>query len=308
MELVAMFEGQIDFGLDLNRLAAELEVFSSRWDFRRKARANGRAADDDSHASEGAARWLMTEAETDPGAARRILEYSRQLGLVDAQRPSRSAYDCIAVLGGARLSCKLRPELAADVIRSGVKTTLVALLGAARPIPDSERDATDTYAPGATDEFGLLLAGGEGPLGFSGHTYVEDQSDDLTNANLSWVSRRYKGSVGGHPVSVLALSAPSSDPGKRRANSADTLQFMIAQAGFAPSAAILLVTSQIYVPYVQLEAIRVVTMPHKILVETIGVPSVSMPQLQGLATPNNYLQEVRSTIQAAQRFCVLFPA
>ena len=63
----------------------------------------------------------------------------------------------------------------------------------------------------------------------------------------------------------------------------------------------LLVTSQIYVPYQQLEAIRMLGLPYGLSLETIGFPNDWSAGLQGLQKPENYLQEIRSVLQSAGR-------
>lgn len=201
----------------------------------------------------------------------------------------------------------LRPLRAAEVIRSGVTTDIVGLLGAPRPIPKSERDATDTYAPGAMDEFDLIVAGGQQALGFDARRFDEQRYDSPTNPNLGWVIRRFEATLDGRSFPVVAVSAPSSDAERRRANSADTLTFFLDRQHVPQNARILLITSQIYVPYLQLEALRTVAIPRKLIVETIGFPGDRMPELHGLSNPNHYLQEIRSTIQAARRFCEAYP-
>jgi len=49
-------------------------------------------------------------------------------GLVQARRPTLSKYDYVVALGGARLSCKFRPLLAAELIRAGLSVDHVVLL------------------------------------------------------------------------------------------------------------------------------------------------------------------------------------
>jgi len=307
-DLVTLFDGRISLqGHPLDAALERLEIFSDRWDFRRIARERGAAADDNLRQGAGAARWLSAATELPPEMEVRVLNNAKHLGLVQAQEPSQSAYDHIVVLGGARISCKIRPFRAAEVIRAGVQVEKIVLLGAARPIPDSERDATDTYAPGAANEFDLIIAGAQQAFDFDTSVFREDRYDDRDNHNLSWIVRRFEASYDSHPLKITAMSAPSSDPLRRRANSADTIIFFLDRDNVQPGERILLITSQIYVPYVQLEAIRTVALPKKMLVETIGFPGDRMPQLQGLSNANHYLQEIRSAIQAARRFCIAYP-
>lgn len=66
---------------------------------------------------------------------------------------------------------------------------------------------------------------------------------------------------------------------------------------------VLLITSQIYVPYQQMEAVRTWAIPNNIYVETVGFPTEwNDSKQQGMMLAANYLQEVRSTIQAINRY------
>jgi len=307
IDLVEMFDGTINFQEGLDDLLRDLHIFSDRWDFRRMARKRGVPADDELHQGQGAARWFTEAIGLSEEVKDSILENAKHLGLVHDLEPSKPSYDCIIVLGGARLSCKLRPLQAAEVMSAGVTASTVALLGAARRIPSSERDATDTYAPGAVDEFDLIVAGGEQALGFDAKTFEGERYDHPSNSNLSWVIGRFRACFEGRSLPVVAISAPSSDPERRRANSADTLMFFLDRENVSQNGRLLLITSQIYVPYVQLEALRTVALPRKLFVETIGFPGDRMPELQGLCNANHYLQEIRSAIQAARRFCEAYP-
>jgi hypothetical protein len=256
----------------------------------------------------GSARWLSAATGLPESAEARVFADASHLGLVQARRPTLSKYDYVVALGGARLSCKFRPLLAAELIRAGLSVDHVVLLGAARPVAESEREATDTYAPGASDEFDLIVAGAQEAFGFDASAYNEKRFDDPSSANLSWVVRHLSTSFEGKSLTVTAISAPSSDPLRRRANSADTIIFFLQYERVPADTTLLLITSQIYVPYVQLEALRTVALPFRMSVETVGFPIEWMPPLQGLNNANHYLQEVRSTIQAARRFCQAYPA
>jgi len=168
------------------------------------------------------------------------------------------------------------------------------MLSGARPIADSEREATDTYAEGAVTEFDLICKGAE--RCFSLSKYKESRYDDY-NINSSWAVRTYEGRI-----PIISIAGPSTEPDKRRANSADTYKFFFERYRVEKGAKLLLITGQIYVPYQQLEAIRTLALPYGVSVETIGFPSDWGGKLQGMHQPSNYLQEIRSTIQAMSRF------
>lgn len=127
-------------------------------------------------------------------------------------------------------------------------------------------------------------------------TEFEEERHCDSNINLSWAVRTYK-----NVCPVIALEGPSTEPNKRRANSADTYKFFVEKLHVPEGAKVLLITSQIYVPYQQLEAIRILSIPYNIVIETIGFPNDWSGQMQGMQQPSNYLQEIRSTIQAMSR-------
>lgn len=291
----------------LNHVLEQLETFSDRWDFRRMARERGAASDDKLPGGIGAARWLSADAELPADWNARILADVEKLGLIRAEDPKELEYDQILVLGGARLSCKLRAIRAVEILGQGTRAGVIGLLGAARPVGEGERDATDSYAPRALDEFDLAIAGAQHAFGFNVERFTERRHDDPANKNREWRIRRFEAATGNQQLPIVAVSAPSSDPDRRRANSADTIMFFLDHEPATHTKRILLITSQIYVPYVQLEAIRTVAFPRGVTVETIGFPGDRMPELQGMSNPHHYLQEVRSAIQAARRLCHVFP-
>lgn len=293
-KLIGSFGSKIPNGLKLESLIYWLLDFSNQWDFRRLQREA--AAKD---IGEGA-RWLLNSTEITTYQQQIIKESVSKLGLTGISEPSRRTFDLLIVLGGARLSCLLRPRWAARlVIEKRIIPKTVILLASSRPVADSERDATDTYAKNANSEFDLMNAGAESSFQIT-KKFTEERYDDPTNVNKSWVIRQYT-TTAGFPK-VISLSAPSSEPDSRRANSADTYEFVFSKFRVPPGSSLLLVTSQIYVPYQQLEAIRTVALPHEVVVETIGFPSEWAGELQGMTGATNYLQEIRSTIQSAYRF------
>lgn len=66
----------------------------------------------------------------------------------------------------------------------------------------------------------------------------------------------------------------------------------------------------IYVPYQQVEGMRALALPHDLIVDTTGHPNtwtsdVPVPNFRG---PGQYLQEIRSTLQACARLATDYPA
>ena len=72
------------------------------------------------------------------------------------------------------------------------------------------------------------------------------------------------------PVSVIA--APSSEPEVRRTNTPDSYQWFATEfAGLQAGQRLLLVTSDIYVPFQHADAVRVLGLPYEVTVETMGI-------------------------------------
>jgi hypothetical protein len=297
--LVKSFGSEIPSHLATIDLGAWLLDFSERWDFRKLQQ--GAVAKDTGEGS----RWLITNSSLTESQRDVIKEAARELGLIGIEIPRKNSYDFVWVLGGARLSCLLRPRLVAHLVSEhSLHCGTIALLASERPISSTERNATDTYAPGAETEFDLINRGAEIAFNMPS-SFTEERNDDAINKNQSWIIRRYD-KVEDFPL-VMSMSAPSSEPEKRRANSADTYEFFFHHVQVPPGSSLLLITSQIYVPYQQLEAIRTVALRHNIVIETVGFPLEWSGNLQGMTEPSNYLQEIRSTIQSANRFFSAFP-
>ena len=82
---------------------------------------------------------------------------------------------------------------------------------------------------------------------------------DAGHPHHSWSSRTYR-PAGLPPVRVLA--APSSEPHRRRAHTADTQRFWAGHVRLAPDDAVLLVTAPIYVPFQHCDALRTLAVPY----------------------------------------------
>jgi len=291
-KLVNAFEGEIPERFDLSDLSKWLLDFSDCWDFRSKQKQAF-----DSKVGEGV-RWLVTDNGLSDEQKSLAFVAASELGLRDNFTPSIKDFDYVWVLGGAKLSCLLRSRLAHDAIKNMTHSPkAVIMLASMRPIGDAEREATNTYAPDAETEYDLFIATAQQEFNVN-NDFNEERHDDIENANSSWVVRKYP--VYGYDVYIIA--APSSDPQKRRANSADTYEFFFNRFQAPKGSSILLTTSQIYAPYQHLEAVRTIAIPHIIYLDTIGFPPEWGGALQGMNSPSNYLQEIRSTIQAISRF------
>lgn len=262
----------------------ELIEFSERWDFRGK-QAN--------------ARWSIADCDFSSQQKEKIIKAADKLGLIGCTIPSKKEYDYILVLGGARMSCLFRMKYAKRICDMyDIKAKYIVGLASMREVMDTEREATDTYALEARTEFDLMRAALFNV--FEGLSLEDKEGYIGENLNSSWAREAY--CAQDMPVTILA--APSLKPEKRRANTSDTFAFFTERLQVENRSDILLVTSQIYVPYQQLEAVRMLGIPYKHSLETIGFPNEWSANLQGLQKPENYLQEIRSVLQSAGRLII----
>ncbi|TWH65457.1 hypothetical protein JD77_00394 [Micromonospora olivasterospora] len=279
--LVAHFGGDWPPG-DLATVLARLDDFSARhWDFR-----GGRERPD------------AREPALDDGTVRLVLDAAAALGLVRPAPPARPAYAHLVVLGGLARACLRRVSYAGHLLRAGTRVAgEVAVLGSFRPLSEWEqRTLADAgLAPCATEVDALDAAV---RLAFRMTAASEEDGHDGGHPHHSWSARTYR-PAGLPPVRVLA--APSSEPDRRRAHTADTQRFWAEHVRLSPGDPVLLVTAPIYVPFQHCDALRTLALPYGCGIETVGVDP-AVPDLTRLPeptlSPGRYLQEIRSAIRA----------
>lgn len=291
-EIVFSFGGKIPENVSLEEKAKWLLSFSDCWDYRNKQKLCDRKTGEN-------ARWEIKNDGITEKQYQAVQKGVSALGLLGVEQPQENKFDYIIALGGARFSCLYRPKYIHYLItEAGISTNGIVLLSGMRDILESERVATNMYAPEAQTEFDLINAGAEQVFQLD-EEYIEERYHNQ-NSNLNWAIRRYI--AGSKKIPIVSLSGPSSEPDKRRANSSDTYKFFMQKQSVESGTKLLLVTSQIYVPYQQIEAVRTLAEPYDIYIETVGFPPEWSNKLQGMMEPVNYLQEIRSTIQAINRY------
>lgn len=279
--LVARFGGTWPDG-DLTELLRFLDDFSARhWDYR-----GGRERPD------------AREPDLDPATAKLVLDAAAALGLIQPVPPTRPAYAHLVVLGGLAHACVRRVAYAAQLLRAGLAVNgEVAVLGSFRPLSDWERRMlADSGLPADDTEVDVLDTAVRQVFGVAAP--AEQAGVDAGHPHHSWSSRTYRPD-GLPPVRVLA--APSSEPDRRRAHTADTQRFWAGHVRLAPGDEVLMVTAPIYVPFQHCDALRTLALPYWCGIDTVGVD----PALADLAvlpeqtlTPGRYLQEIRSAIRS----------
>ncbi len=286
-ELIHSFGGDYESNTTLEERIRKLQKFSDVWDFRNRQKKDLNSAEN--------ARWTIEDNQLSEKQKNLTMKAAKKLGLIGCTVPSQKHYDYILALGGAQMSCLFRMKFAKELCdQYDVSVQSIAGLVGMRKVMESERNATDTYAPDAETELDLMRASVKKVFGSLEIT--EKQEYISKNENESWVLERYS-----YDIPIILMAAPSGEPEKRRANTADTFAFFREHSNIEKNKSILLVTSQIYVPYQQLEAIRMLGLPYGYSLETLGFPNEWSIHMKGLNNPENYLQEIRSVIQSAGR-------
>lgn len=219
-----------------------------------------------------------------------VLAAAEALGLVTAPGPSRQTYDYCLILGGLVRACITRPRYAAMLSQSGTALHQIVALGGFRPLEGNEVGLARRMNVRAEDEFEAMDIGVR--IAFEMTESPTVTTGDGSRSKSDWRIHDYPN----HRCCVVA--APSSEPEKRRANSADTYAWWANRTEGLAGSHVLLITNPIYVPYQGAAATEVLAMRFDIDVETVGISACAAHL--GLETqsfhPSDYLQEIRSGI------------
>lgn len=209
------------------------------------------------------------------------------LGFAGPHEPAGRSYDHVLVLGGGVRTMMARSELAASVLRGGVEARTVAGLGSLRRLDAQAAPLPHCATEGDAVELGLRRA-----LALRTSTV---RRDGVSALGEPWWVRSYGDAQ--PPVHVLA--APSTRLGLR-ANTGDTL------VGWAEivepevaGARLLLVTTDVFVPFQHCDAIRLLGLRYGCTIDTIGHATVANRWVRP-TRPFAVLQEVRSAIRSMQ--------
>ncbi len=260
-------------------------------------------------------------ADFDDATRLRVAELADALGLVEPTRPAHDSYDMTLILGGGFRSPLLRSRYAAYLERQGVTLGEISLLGSPRFLitnEPAEAPVTSEYAPGATDEFDLMIAAATRELGVQPEPvtmlcgcsltsqicprwrhaddpgaakvppeYTHERATRLTAQH----DRKPRGSV---------ISASTSRP-PYRPDTSDTFELWMRHAGPAPAQRALVVTTQVFVPFQRFEGLRRLYLPLGLSVDTVGFGADWGDRP---LTTEYLLQEILSAIRSARRLVV----
>ncbi|BCO49003.1 hypothetical protein MINTM008_49440 [Mycobacterium intracellulare] len=299
-QLVAMFGGVFPRHANLAARLAALDEFSEVWDYRGRARARRGGQQVRCQDADGGARWMIPRLDLPDRQLDTITTLAQQLGLTDESRRTDATFDYMLVIGTGRYSNMLRARWARNLAAEN-RVGHIVLAAASRQLLPSEHDAAASCAPGARTEFELLAAAATDAFGVDTREAVRhgrQRVGDPHRGQMVWRFSEDSNDVG---LPITLLEAPSPDPNNRRATSADTFTFTARSLDMQRSSC-LLVTGQPFVPYQNFDALRTLTLPFGIGIETVGF---GIDRYEGLHDmdlqhPAKLLQEVRSTIRAGR--------
>jgi hypothetical protein len=228
-------------------------------------------------------------------AAGLVVDAARALGLVVARPPLRERYDHMLVLGGMVRACVWRTEYAGNLIDSGIQVGDVTAITSRRALTEPEFPLLGSFhMTGLTREDQVLQQSLVRILHLAGPPSL-DQSPAGPGGTQCLTWTRDPGSA---PVTLLV--APSGDPEHRRANTGDGYRAWAATRTLRAGATVLVVTSQIYVPFQHTDAVRLLGLPHHLTVETVGIDPtrIQLAGPQQAYSAVHYLQELNSTIRS----------
>jgi hypothetical protein len=268
---------------DTAGLLAELVRQSADWDFRGRkerdfigaepARVNGRVIPDEL-----------------------VLSAADALGLVQAEPVPDGTYTHLVVLSGLVRACVNRTAHAAALLEHGLRAASTVVLGAHRELSEGEREQAGVLGlAAATDEAEAVLAAARRAFGLG------EPSESQLSAPWSagWDDARQGASAWFRWKDVEVVIAPSAEPAQRRANTDDQLRYWAAAAGIGPADRVLLLTTQIYVPFQQLVGLRILGLERGCAVACCGVDAATSVIPPATFGGRSYLQEVRSALRAA---------
>ncbi len=135
----------------------------------------------------------------------------------------------------------------------------------------------------------------------TGDPLVDEGGDPRRDPGRAWKVATY---TDGPAITVRAVAAPSSQPGRRRADTVDTCRFWADRvADLTPGDSVLVVTSAPYTAFQHCDAITHMGLPYGCIVDTVGVDPATLPEphFRKRHTASGYLQEVRSAIRSMRR-------
>jgi hypothetical protein len=264
-------------------------------------------------------RAQASAADFTPGFRAQVRELTRQLGLVDAQQPQASQYDKTLVLGGGYRSPMLRARYAALLRSKGFQLGEVSFLGSPRFLIEDppEHLVTDTYAPDASDEFDLMVAAAQAEFGLraartiflcgcsSTETqcprWLERHADGAEQTPAAYTHERRAELADDTGRTIASVLSASTGRPPYRPDTSDTFSLWARCANPQVGQRVLVVTSQVFVPFQSFDGVRRLYLPHGVDLESVGYGD----DWEDSPRPAEYLlQETLSAIRSGRRLLV----
>jgi hypothetical protein len=258
-------------------------------------------------------------ADFAPELRDRISELTDQLGLGSPQPPRFDRYDKTLVLGGGYRSPLLRARYAAQLRAAGTDLGEVSFLGSPRFLIEQppERPVTESYAPSATDEFGLMAAAAQAEFGLTpaattflcGCSSVETQCPNWPGRHLegadqtppAYTHERRVDLLDGDGHTVASVLSASTGRPPYRPDTSDTFALWARCAHPQVGQRVLVVTTQVFVPFQTFDGMRRLYLSHGVDVEVVGFG----PEWEDRPrTAEYFLQETLSAIRSGRRLLV----
>lgn len=255
-----------------------------------------------------------------PAFRARVHELADQLGLVNPQPPRLRRYDKTLVLGGGYQSPLLRARYAEQLRQAGTSLGQMSFLGSPRFLIEEppERPEAETYAPGAADEFDLMVAAAKVEFGLTaGRTqflcgcataqaqcpnWPGRHGEAASQTPPAYTHERRVDLVDGAGETVgMALSASTGRP-PYRPDTTDTFALWARCADPQSGQRVLVVTTQVFVPFQTFDGLKRLYLQHGADIDVVGYPAEEWgyPSL----TAEYLLQETLSAIRSGRRLLI----
>jgi hypothetical protein len=264
-------------------------------------------------------RSQAVEADFSEKTRAQVLELTTALGLVSPQSPRFASYEKTLVLGGGYRSPLLRARYAAQLRAAGVALGEISFLGSPRFLIEDppERPVTVEYAPEATDEFGLMLGAVRSEFGLEATevTFVcgcasADQQcpiwrrrgvDGADRTPPEFTHERQAKLVADDGRTIGSVLSASTGRPPYRPDTSDTLGLWARCAEPRLGQRVLVVTTQIFVPFQTFDGLRRLYLPFGVDIDAVGFGAQWGDRPQ---TAEYLLQETLSAIRSARRLLV----
>ena len=264
--------------------------FSAIWDYRNKQDVLLKTGE--------RARWLLENDKFATDNEEEIIFCAEELGFIGKTDllDNKINIDYVLVLGGGKESNILRPLYSKMIIdKYNFNDAMVVGLTCDRKIDESENTDKFHYDNTCKTEFDCVRYGLQKAFNRTKYIKAYEDIDKIINDDITTDMPE----IGNK---VYVLRSPAND-GRDRANSKDTYEYFFDILYNQNLKNILLVSSQIFVPYQGLSFMEF-ALEHNIYFDIVGYP-YSLYDDTGKyihAEPVKYLQEFRSVMMTAKEF------